>query len=169
MISLRLHLHFHNPSRSLKLANSFIYRNSPLSSNNRVLRDLRFTRSTSSSSNSNPPLPPNRNDQRTTERGTTTTLRENIYTIPNALTCSRILASPFLGWFILDGNFTAATGLLVYCGLTDWVRIPPYFICMYATSNCHEINKRLMDILLDDIICKASWARFSIPQQTRHS
>ncbi|PBK99752.1 hypothetical protein ARMGADRAFT_920016 [Armillaria gallica] len=47
------------------------------------------------------------------------TIRENIYTIPNALTVSRILACPVLSWSILNSNFKLATGLLVYAGLTD--------------------------------------------------
>ncbi|TEB36597.1 hypothetical protein FA13DRAFT_1705905 [Coprinellus micaceus] len=46
-------------------------------------------------------------------------LRENIYTIPNILTVSRIVACPALGWAILGGNYHLATGLLVYAGLTD--------------------------------------------------
>lgn len=50
------------------------------------------------------------------------TIRENIYTIPNLLTASRILACPVLAWSILDGNYHLATGLLVYAGLTDLVR-----------------------------------------------
>lgn len=50
------------------------------------------------------------------------TLRENIYTLPNLLTLSRICACPVLGWSILDGNYHLATGLLVYAGLTDLVR-----------------------------------------------
>lgn len=49
------------------------------------------------------------------------TLREDIYTIPNLLTVSRILACPVLGWSILQDNFYLATGLLVYAGLSDWV------------------------------------------------
>ncbi|KAG6811542.1 hypothetical protein H0H92_006895 [Tricholoma furcatifolium] len=49
------------------------------------------------------------------------TVKENIYTIPNALTVSRILACPVLGWAILDSNFKLATALLVYAGLTDLV------------------------------------------------
>jgi cardiolipin synthase len=49
------------------------------------------------------------------------TIRENIYTIPNLLTLSRILACPALGWSIIDGNFTLATSLLIYAGVTDGV------------------------------------------------
>jgi len=65
------------------------------------------------------PVPPNKpsEDQKPTLRE----LRENIYTIPNLLTVSRIIACPALGWSILEGNFHLATGLLVYAGVTDWV------------------------------------------------
>ncbi|KAF9006189.1 CDP-alcohol phosphatidyltransferase-domain-containing protein [Cyathus striatus] len=48
-------------------------------------------------------------------------IRENIYTIPNLLTVSRIVACPVIGWSILQGNYHLATGLLVYAGLTDLV------------------------------------------------
>ena len=51
------------------------------------------------------------------------TIRENIYTLPNILTVSRILSCPVLGWSIIDGNFKIATSLLVYAGITDWVSI----------------------------------------------
>jgi cardiolipin synthase len=47
--------------------------------------------------------------------------RENIYTFPNLLTLSRIVACPALGWAILSDNYAAATGLLLYAGITDWV------------------------------------------------
>jgi len=47
---------------------------------------------------------------------------EKIWTIPNALTVSRILSCPVLGYAILHDNFYVATGLLVYAGLTDVVR-----------------------------------------------
>jgi len=49
------------------------------------------------------------------------TVRENIYTIPNFLTLSRILACPVLGWSILHNDFHLATSLLVYAGLSDTV------------------------------------------------
>jgi hypothetical protein len=50
-------------------------------------------------------------------------LRENIYTFPNLLTASRIVACPALGWAILSDNYAAATGLLLYAGITDWVSL----------------------------------------------
>ena len=49
------------------------------------------------------------------------TEKENIYTIPNVLTLSRIFACPVLGWSVLEGNYHLASGLLVYAGLTDIV------------------------------------------------
>ncbi|KAI0074517.1 hypothetical protein K474DRAFT_1601357 [Panus rudis PR-1116 ss-1] len=48
-------------------------------------------------------------------------LRENIYTIPNLLTVSRIVACPILGWSIVHDDFVTATALLAYAGLTDLV------------------------------------------------
>ena len=50
-------------------------------------------------------------------------IKENIYTLPNLLTLSRIFSCPILGWSILDGNYYLSTGLLVYAGLTDWVGV----------------------------------------------
>ena len=54
--------------------------------------------------------------------------RENIYTLPNALTLSRILSCPLLGYSILDGNFTLATGILAYAGISDWVGSVPILL-----------------------------------------
>ena len=51
----------------------------------------------------------------------TLTKHENIYTLPNAITVSRILVCPFLGWSIISGNFAMATGILAYAGVSDLV------------------------------------------------
>lgn len=72
---------------------------------------LRWTSTSSRSQQKNKPIT------------STLTTRENIYTIPNALTLSRILACPFIGWSILSGDFFLATGILVYAGVSDWVTI----------------------------------------------
>lgn len=55
-------------------------------------------------------------------------LRENIYTFPNLLTVSRIAACPALGWSILSDNYSAATCLLLYAGITDWVSVQDSFL-----------------------------------------
>ncbi|KAG8871028.1 hypothetical protein FRB98_001116, partial [Tulasnella sp. 332] len=51
----------------------------------------------------------------------TPALRENIYTIPNFLTATRILACPVLGYSIAVGDFKLASGLLVYAAATDLI------------------------------------------------
>jgi len=48
-------------------------------------------------------------------------LHEDIYTIPNLLTISRIAACPVLAYSIVQGDFTTATAILAYAGVTDWV------------------------------------------------
>ncbi|BGP24239.1 hypothetical protein JCM10295v2_003149 [Rhodotorula toruloides] len=45
--------------------------------------------------------------------------RENIYTIPNALTVGRIIACPAVGYYILKGDLATATGLLFVAGVSD--------------------------------------------------
>ncbi|KAM0752365.1 hypothetical protein T439DRAFT_324443 [Meredithblackwellia eburnea MCA 4105] len=47
--------------------------------------------------------------------------RENIYTIPNALTVSRILSCPVIGYFVLQGELGKATALLFVAGVTDLI------------------------------------------------
>lgn len=45
--------------------------------------------------------------------------RENIYTIPNLLTFSRILSAPFIGYLILHEHYPLALSLFVLAGATD--------------------------------------------------
>lgn len=44
---------------------------------------------------------------------------ENIYTVPNILTASRLVAAPFIGYCILHDHHTWALGLFAYAGITD--------------------------------------------------
>lgn len=46
-------------------------------------------------------------------------LREPIYTIPNMLTVSRMIATPGIGYLILHNHHVAAVSLLFVAGLTD--------------------------------------------------
>ncbi len=48
-----------------------------------------------------------------------TTRRENIYTIPNFLTASRLVAAPFIGYCILHDYHAWTLGLFAYAGITD--------------------------------------------------
>lgn len=48
-------------------------------------------------------------------------VHENIYTIPNILTFSRLVAAPIIGYLILHEQHVAALSLFVYAGATDLV------------------------------------------------
>ncbi|KAL7959069.1 CDP-alcohol phosphatidyltransferase domain-containing protein [Trichoderma compactum] len=52
---------------------------------------------------------------------TSPVIHEDIYTIPNFLTVTRIVASPVIGYLILQDAHTWAVGLLAYAGVTDLV------------------------------------------------
>ncbi|KAK7963673.1 CDP-diacylglycerol-glycerol-3-phosphate 3-phosphatidyltransferase [Apiospora saccharicola] len=47
------------------------------------------------------------------------TPHEDIYTIPNLLTASRLVAAPFIGYAILHDAHAWALGLFVYAGVSD--------------------------------------------------
>ncbi|XHF96830.1 hypothetical protein AWENTII_000444 [Aspergillus wentii] len=46
---------------------------------------------------------------------------ENIYTIPNILTFSRLVAAPLVGYFLVHDHHAAALSLFAYAGITDLV------------------------------------------------
>ncbi|KAK2000516.1 CDP-alcohol phosphatidyltransferase [Colletotrichum falcatum] len=46
-------------------------------------------------------------------------LHEDIRTLPNLLTLSRLVSAPFVGYFILHDQHAWALGLFVYAGVTD--------------------------------------------------
>lgn len=48
-------------------------------------------------------------------------LKENIFTIPNGLTSSRILMTPFLSYFILNNQHNLAFITFTLAGITDLV------------------------------------------------
>lgn len=50
-------------------------------------------------------------------------LEENIYTVPNALSLSRLLLSPVIGHWILAGNYKSAFIGFTVAGFTDLVNI----------------------------------------------
>jgi cardiolipin synthase len=50
-----------------------------------------------------------------------TSLHEDIYTLPNLLTLSRLVAAPFIGYFVLHEEHALALGLFVYAGISDLV------------------------------------------------
>ncbi|ODV93812.1 hypothetical protein PACTADRAFT_20624, partial [Pachysolen tannophilus NRRL Y-2460] len=50
-----------------------------------------------------------------------TTVRENIYTIPNFLTMTRLIAAPIVGYLIVQQQVLWALGLFTYSCITDFV------------------------------------------------
>jgi hypothetical protein len=48
-----------------------------------------------------------------------TTPHENIYTIPNMLTVSRLILAPVIGYCIVNGHHNWALGLFAYAGISD--------------------------------------------------
>lgn len=49
------------------------------------------------------------------------TPHENIYTLPNILTFSRLLATPVIGYLVLHDSHVWAAGLFAYAGISDLV------------------------------------------------
>ncbi|KAE8447361.1 hypothetical protein EG329_010775 [Mollisiaceae sp. DMI_Dod_QoI] len=49
------------------------------------------------------------------------TPHENIYTLPNILTFSRLIAAPVIGYLVLHNYHAWAVGLFAYAGITDLV------------------------------------------------
>ena len=49
------------------------------------------------------------------------TTRESIWTVPNILTLSRIAATPYVSWLVIDGQYRSAMLGLGVLGFTDWL------------------------------------------------
>ncbi len=49
------------------------------------------------------------------------TTHENIYTVPNILTFSRLIAAPLVGYFLVYDYHATALALFAYAGVTDLV------------------------------------------------
>ena len=47
--------------------------------------------------------------------------QQNVYTIPNAITMTRIACSPAISWLILDAQYEAAALGVCLAGASDWV------------------------------------------------
>ncbi|KAF6802099.1 cdp-diacylglycerol-glycerol-3-phosphate 3-phosphatidyltransferase, partial [Colletotrichum sojae] len=89
-------------------------------------------------------------------------LHEDIYTIPNILTLSRLVAAPFVGYFILHDQHAWALGLFAYAGITDlldgWIARRWKLQTVVGTVIDPMADKMLMTILT---VCLA--AQGSLP------
>ncbi|RBQ85745.1 hypothetical protein VDGD_06296 [Verticillium dahliae] len=88
------------------------------------------------------------------------TLHEDIYTIPNLLTLSRLAAAPFVGYFILQDNHAWALGLLAYSGVTDlldgWIARRWNLTTVVGTIIDPLADKTLMAILTVSLAVQGS-------------
>lgn len=50
-----------------------------------------------------------------------TPLREDIWTFPNVLTMTRLVAAPCVGYLVVQHSYGAALGLMIYASVTDFV------------------------------------------------
>lgn len=75
------------------------------------------------------------------------TPHENIYTVPNLLTASRIVAAPFIGYAILHDAHAWALGLFVYAGVSDlldgWIA---------RRWNLHTVVGSIIDPMADKLL-----------------
>jgi cardiolipin synthase len=106
-----------------------------------------------------------------------TTLHENIYTIPNILTASRLVAAPFIGYCILHDYHATALGLFAYAGITDaldgWIARRWNLKTVVGTVIDPMADKTLMTILTVALAVKGALpgmpsSLFSMPIQSNH-
>ncbi|KAJ8613067.1 hypothetical protein MRB53_037119 [Persea americana] len=76
---------------------------------------------------------------------------ENIYTLPNILTASRLLATPAVGYLILTEQHTLALALFFYAGVTDlldgWIARKWHLQTVVGTVIDPLADKALMTVL----------------------
>ncbi|XP_059475333.1 probable cardiolipin synthase (CMP-forming) [Neocloeon triangulifer] len=82
--------------------------------------------------------------------------RENIWTIPNILCVSRIVASPYLGYLIIQGDFPFALGIFTVAGITD-------MLDGWIARNFNQSSKlgSFLDPLADKIMISVLFATLS--------
>lgn len=88
------------------------------------------------------------------------TKRENIYTVPNWLTASRIVAAPFIGYCILHDHHTWALGLFAYAGISDlldgWIARKWKLQTVVGTIIDPMADKMLMTVLVVALATKGA-------------
>ncbi|XP_065343032.1 probable cardiolipin synthase (CMP-forming) [Cloeon dipterum] len=83
--------------------------------------------------------------------------RENIWTIPNILCISRIVASPYLGYLIVQGDFPMALGVFTIAGITD-------LLDGWIARNFDQASKlgSFLDPLADKILISVLFATLTV-------
>ena len=112
---------------------------------------VKLTCTSSSGPGGDPPSPP---------PATTASSHEDIYTLPNILTFSRLAAAPFVGYFVLHDQHLWALGLFAYAGITDaldgWIARRWNRQTVVGTVIDPMADKALMTILTVSLAVKGS-------------
>ena len=82
-----------------------------------------------------------------------------IITIPNALTMSRIAATPLIGHFIMNNNLTPALGVFAYCCVTDF--LDGYIARRY---NLGSAAGTILDPMADKLLMLVTTLAMTLPQ-----
>ena len=100
-----------------------------------------------------------------------TTRRENIYTIPNLLTASRLVAAPFIGYCILHDYHAWTLGLFAYAGITDaldgWIARRWNLGTVVGTIIDPMADKTLMTVLTVGLAMKGALPGMATPLPVR--
>lgn len=91
---------------------------------------------------------------------------ENIYTVPNILTFSRLIAAPAIGYLVLHDNHVWAAGLFAYAGISDlvdgWIARKYKLQTVVGSVIDPMADKALMAILVGCLAVKGALPRKSL-------
>lgn len=108
--------------------------------------------------------------QKVRERISSLTPRENIYTVPNILTFSRLLATPVIGYLVLHDNHVWAAALFAYAGISDlvdgWIARKYKLQTVVGSVIDPMADKALMTILVGCLAVKGALPRMFIRFKT---
>ncbi|KAF2457322.1 hypothetical protein BDY21DRAFT_38913 [Lineolata rhizophorae] len=124
-----------------------------------------FSSETQKWSEKKPPKPPLREttrviSERVKSRLSSLTPHENIYTLPNFLTFSRLLAAPVIGYLVLHSQDAAALALFAYAGATDlidgWIARTWQLQTVVGSVVDPLADKALMAVLVTSLAAKGA-------------
>lgn len=90
------------------------------------------------------------------------TKRENIYTFPNLITCTRIFLCPLLAYSIIHDHHLLSSVTLLYCAVSDWLdgrlarKYPKQMASVLGTILDPAADKILMTTLVFSLAWKQS-------------
>lgn len=95
-------------------------------------------------------------DSKTFQPPTLKAFKENLWTVPNMLTMSRIATTPLIGYFIVNGRPAVASGIFVYSCITDF--LDGYIARKY---NLKSVAGSILDPMADKFLMTVSTVALS--------